>query len=63
VPGICDLLDRVVDDLAQSGVEHVLAEVDRGAQAGVLDVIHLGDVGGGVAHVNGSLPVQTRQHH
>jgi hypothetical protein len=50
VAGVGDLLDRVVDDLAQRGIEHVLAEVDRWTQAGVLDVVHFGDVGSGVAH-------------
>ena len=50
VTGIGDLFDRVVDDLAQRGVEHVQTEVHRRPQACVLDIIELGDVGGGVTH-------------
>ena len=50
VAGVGDLFDRVVDDLAQRGVEHVQTEVDRRPQAGVLDIVEFGDVGGGVTH-------------
>ena len=50
VAGIGDLFDRVVDHLAQRGVEHVQTEVHRRPQACVLDIVELGDVGGGVTH-------------
>lgn len=39
VTGIGDLFDRVVHQLAQGGVEHVQAQVDRRSQAGVLNIV------------------------
>ena len=44
VAGIGDLFDRVVDQLAQRGVEHIQAQVHRRPQACVLDIVELGDV-------------------
>ncbi len=51
VAGISHLFHRVVDQLPQGGVENVQTEVDRRPKACVLDIVELGDVSGGVAHV------------